>query len=629
MSSDTFALPPGDSPAWAMPRPYHGRRILLAVAVAAMGLVDVLSALLSHPPDRLKALLHIVPTEVLDTSRTYTLLAGALLLVTAWGLRRGKRRAFVAALLLCAVSVPVNLFKAFDVEEATVAAALMFLLGVSGDAFRVRSRGLSLAALRSRALWFAVAFIAYSIVGCWILEVQNAPQASLSRAAAEAAYQAFGVGHPALNVPRQHRLVGWFLRSISLLGLTGLLGLALAALRPASHRRRHRAEAGRVAALLRAYGDSSVSEFALAADSDYFFSHNGRAVIAYRFESDTLLAIGDPIGPSEELAPLLRDFAAFCRAHDWEFAFFQARPEHLPRYRTLGWRALHIGEDPVLWTDRFTLEGSAMGDVRRLSRKAHDAGIEVRHLLPGGEDPHGLREGRSLDELREVSNQWLHAHAGDERGFCVGRFDPQRLRETWTSVAWNTPRARIEGFLTWVPVPARRGWALDLMRRRSDSAPGTMELLIVRSLEAARARGDAMLSLSLSALAHVDEPGGPMPEGGEARDPRAIRAAAQAARAREFLSQHLARFYDFAGLFAWKKKFGPEFEDRYLVYTRPLALPKVALALVRAQSPGGGLLSYFRPSTVPAAKPGRPATSRSGEPAVAGSPQVPGGVTNR
>ena len=121
-------------------------RRALALAVAAMGAVDLWSALLSHPSDRLLALRHLIPTEVLDTSRTFTLLAGALLLVTAWGLRKGKRRAFVAALLLCAVSVPVNLFKAFDFEEASAATALMFLLGISGQAFQVKSRELSFGA---------------------------------------------------------------------------------------------------------------------------------------------------------------------------------------------------------------------------------------------------------------------------------------------------------------------------------------------------------------------------------------------------------------------------------------------------------------------------------------------------
>jgi phosphatidylglycerol lysyltransferase len=56
---------------------------------------------------------------------------------------------------------------------------------------------------------------------------------------------------------------------------------------------------------------------------------------------------------------------------------------------------------------------------------------------------------------------------------------------------------------------------------------------------------------------------------------------------------HLRRFYDFEGLFRWKSKFAPEFEPRFLVYDDPLALPRVVLALARAQSPGG-FLSYFR-----------------------------------
>lgn len=84
-----------------------------------------------------------------------------------------------------------------------------------------------------------------------------------------------------------------------------------------------------------------------------------------------------------------------------------------------------------------------------------------------------------------------------------------------------------------------------------------------------------MLSLSLSALAKVEQ---------EREAPE---------RVRSFLMEHLARFYDFGSLFQWKRKFAPSFEDRYLVYPDPLALPRVVLALARAQSPGG-LRSYFR-----------------------------------
>ncbi|MBI5709527.1 MAG: DUF2156 domain-containing protein [Candidatus Eisenbacteria bacterium] len=576
-------------------------RHLLALAVAAMGVINLWSALLSRPPERLLAMRRLVPTDVLDTSRTFTLLAGALLLVTASGLRRGKRRAFVGALLLSAVSVPVNLLKAFDLEEATVAAALLFLLGVSGQHFQVRSRELSFRALRSRALWLVLALAVYAVLGCWWIEARYGADTpgALQRVFDMVLFQKFGIGDPALDVPHHQRIVRWFLDSLPLLSITTLIGVALAALQPAAHRARHRGESGHVARLLREHGESTVSAFALAPDADYFFSANGRAVIAYRFESDTLLVIGDPIGPPEEIPPLLGTFATHCREHDWQFAFYQARPEHLPWYRRFGWRAVHIGEDPVLWTERFTLEGPGVGTVRRAVRKLERSGLEARMFVPGenpfdaAHDAEGL-----LDQLRAISTAWVHAHPGGERGFCMGRFEPAHLGDAWLAVAWTPATRRVEGFITWTPIWARRGWALDLMRRRDDAPTGTMEFLVAKSVEAARARGDAMLSLSLSALARVDQSGEPEaatagpPDGAEAATalpPGAITDD----RAREFLMEKLARFYDFKGLFRWKRKFAPAFEDRYLVYPDPLALPRIARALLKVQSPGG-LLSYFR-----------------------------------
>ncbi len=465
-------------------------RYALALAVAAMGVVDLWSAFLSRPPDRLIALRHLVPTEVLDTSRSFTLLAGALLLVTAWGLRRGKRRAFVGALLLCAVSVPVNMLKAFDFEEASAATALMFLLGISGQAFQVESRALSFSALRSRALLLVLGLAVYAVGGCWLLEILYAHGPSLARAFQEAGYQLFGIGSPTLEVPRNHHVVSWYLGSIGLLSITTLVGLALAGLQPAAHRRRHRVEHVEVEALLRRYGDNSVSAFALDPAADYFFSHNRRAVIAYRFESDTLLVIGDPIGPPEEIRPLLEAFAAYCHQRDWQFAFYQARPERLPDYKQQGWRAIHIGEDPVLWTERFTLEGSELGALRRNVRRLERDGLEARMFVPGqnpftaDDDPDDL-----LAQMSEISAEWLRGRAGGERGFCMGRFDPAQLGEVWLGVAWHPGRRRVEAFCTWVPVWARRGWAIDLMRRRGDALSGATEFLIVKSVEHAGRRG--------------------------------------------------------------------------------------------------------------------------------------------
>ncbi|MGH7682186.1 MAG: phosphatidylglycerol lysyltransferase domain-containing protein, partial [Candidatus Eiseniibacteriota bacterium] len=188
-------------------------------------------------------------------------------------------------------------------------------------------------------------------------------------------------------------------------------------------------------------------------------------------------------------------------------------------------------------------------------------------------DPDGIPE-----QLRSISAEWMSTQHGAEKGFCMGRFDPSWLRSSWVEVAWNPNERRAPAFVTWVPVPGRHGWALDLTRRRENAPNGVMDFLIAKSVESARARGDAMLSLSLSALADVGTTAAPQ----EPPD-----------QSRAFLKNHLARFYDFEGLFRWKKKFAPEFEDRYLVYPDPLSLPRVVLALARAQSPGG-LRSYLK-----------------------------------
>lgn len=562
------------------PRRTTGRRFLLALAVAIMGVVDIASAWLSHPAERLSALVHLVPTSVLDTSRTFTLLAGALLLVTAWGLARGKRRSFVLALFLCAVSVPVNMLKAFDFEEATVAVGLMFALGVSADAFRVRSRDLTWVSFRSGALWAIGALIAYALAGSWLLGVVIDHDISAARVLRAAAWSGLGIGSPITIVPPTlpvagRRIAEWYLRSLPLLSVTLLVGLMLAALRPATHRRRHGLQMERVASIVREHGDSTVSSYALSADTDWFFSRTGRSFVAYHDVSGVVLGIGDPIGPAMELPSLLEDFVAHAETHDWTLAFFQASTEHMALYRRMGWHALHIGEDPILAPDHFTLEGSAMGEVRRAVNKATRDGLEIRFFHPRERcfDPAGADRGL-YEQMREISAQWLSQHPGGEMGFCMGRFSAERLQGAWLAAAVRAHDCRVEGFITWEPVWARHGWTLDLMRRRRDSMPGTMESLVAASVEAARARGDAVLSLGLSALANVPrEDHAPEEPGSDG--------------AREFLRSHLSGFYDFDGLFHWKRKFDPTFEDRFLIYPSALTLPRVLLALVRAQSPGG------------------------------------------
>src|SRR6185436_4275286 len=120
----------------------------------------------------------------------------------------------------------------------------------------------------------------------------------------------------------------------------------------------------------------------------------------------------------------------------------------------------------------------------RAGSASREAGWECRHYLPGvnpldqAHDTDGV-----LDQLRAISTEWLRSRVGSEKGFCMGRFDPEHLARSWVSVAWHPAERQAAAFLTWNQVPARDGWALDLMRRRREAPNGTMEFLIAKSVE--------------------------------------------------------------------------------------------------------------------------------------------------
>ncbi|MEW6274431.1 MAG: phosphatidylglycerol lysyltransferase domain-containing protein [Bacillota bacterium] len=59
-----------------------------------------------------------------------------------------------------------------------------------------------------------------------------------------------------------------------------------------------------------------------------------------------------------------------------------------------------------------------------------------------------------------------------------------------------------------------------------------------------------------------------------------------------FFYHHLNQLYSFKGLRRFKEKFGPRWEPRYLIYTSPLLLPKIAMAITTANA-GGNLFSAY------------------------------------
>jgi phosphatidylglycerol lysyltransferase len=115
-----------------------------------------------------------------------------------------------------------------------------------------------------------------------------------------------------------------------------------------------------------------------------------------------------------------------------------------------------------------------------------------------------------------------------------------------------------------------RELSIDLMRYHHLAPRSVMEALIVHVLIWGKAHGYDSFSLGMAPMSGFEtSPFAPL-----------------YARAGNFLYEHGARLYNFQGLRAFKEKFDPVWESRYLVYPGGLRLPRIA-ADVSALVAGG------------------------------------------
>lgn len=171
------------------------------------------------------------------------------------------------------------------------------------------------------------------------------------------------------------------------------------------------------------------------------------------------------------------------------------------------------------------------------------------------------------EQLEGVSGKWLQSRHSPELGYSLGTLATLSDPDIVVGLAFDAD-GRLEAFVTWLPVPARKAWTLDLMRRRPDSAYGVVEALIVRSIQEARRRGIVEASLGMTPRIITSSNGAHGLEG-------AWRA----------MYWGLDRFQRSRTLQRFKEKFGPRWEDRYLVVPSTATLPEVTVALVRAHIP--------------------------------------------
>lgn len=555
----------------------HTIRYIMGSIIGLVGLIDMLSAIV--PRFNWSAILGdgtwsfflgnwpLVSHRV--QAQTFTVVAGFFLLVLSYGLARGKKHAWNIALVLLFVSALLHIQRSGSYLNTVVALIAAIVLYALSPFFRAKSdppstrRGYI-------ALILGAGIVVFYVIGGFIA-LYDEFQPWVERIGF------FGVlihmvshNGTRMHIPYATQAF-FFQRALPLLCISAIVyGMAqifrpvAAALMPDHETRTTVSEINKL------YGTNSISYFALSEEKTYFFSASGKSVISYVLQGSTAVVAGDPIGPSYENPLVIKQFISFCHEQDWSIVFYQVRDEFAALYRVAGFHLLKIGEDAVIDVQKFSLKGGAIANVRSSAKRAEKDGLHV--IFYRGQ----VHDSEQLAQMEQISQHWLAEKGGSEMGFSMGRFSPQGDPKLLYALAVDGQN-KVHAFVSFIPIYGRDGWGLDLMRRAEQCAPGTMELLLARSLEYMKNNGIQMASLGLAPLSNAN---------GE--DETFLGTSI------DFLTERFGNPSKNLSLYNFKKKFLPTWESRYIVYSDALNLPKVGIALYKAHMTDTTLISTLR-----------------------------------
>ncbi len=545
------------------------RRVrFIAILTAAMGLLNVLSASTPALADRAAILGRYSPLAVTWGSHVTAVLAGFALIVLAYGLTQRKRTAWAATLLVLLVSLVSHLLKGLDYEEAGLAGLLALYMFWQRAHFQARSDPPSLRQ-GVNALAAALAFtLVYGTIGFFLLDRHYSVNFSLNAALRQTVVMFTQFYDPGLQP-----ITGfgrYFAASIYMVGGVTLAYALAALLRPVIQRGPTMlAEREQAREIVERYGRSSLARIVLFHDKSYWFSTGG-SVVGYTAKAKTAVALGDPIGPEEDAAMAITGFCEFCHQQGWQPAFYQTLPDYVPLYQAAGFEEVRTGHEAIVDLHAFTLEGKAgkpfRTPINKLTRLGYRADIVQPPLS---------RE--LLHELREVSDEWLTMMHGKEIRFTLGWFDDDYIGSSAVIVV-RDETGRATAFANIVPEYSRSEVSIDLMRQRREVENGTMEFLFSSLLLWCKEQQYDTFNLGLSSLSGIGE---------APADPAAEKVL-------HYVYNHINQFYNFQGLHAFKEKFNPTWEPRYVVFPGYASLPAVWLTLARAGSGDDFWRGYMR-----------------------------------
>jgi phosphatidylglycerol lysyltransferase len=516
---------------------------LLAFFTFLSGVVLLLSGATPSAAHRLALLDRVLPLGVIDVSHFLGSILGAMLLLLSQGLARRLDAAYGFAVAAMALGIGASLLKGVDYEEAAILAVVLVMLWRARPAFDRRAAffdtrfslgwGLAVIGAMGAALWlgeFSFRHVEYSNQLWWQFELHGEASRSL-RASVGAVIFLLLFAAARLVARAPHEVIEPSPGDLE------------------------------TAAAIIATQSSAQPNLVFLRDKGVLFNEDRTGFVMYGVQGRTWVALGDPVGPPEKTAGLIRLFLERCDDFGGIPVFYEVSKHQLHRYADFGLAFVKLGEDARVDLAALTFEGGKAARVRQALRYLEKHGAAFRIV-----DRSAVAD--TIPQLRIVSDEWLREKASAEKGFSLGFFDAEYLSRFRLAVVERG--GEIVAFANLWATEDRCELAADLMRFRGDAPKETMEALFVHLMQWGKAEGYRWFGLGMAPLSGFE------------RSPMAPLWN----RLGAFIFEHVDGLYNFRGLRAFKEKFHPVWEPRYLVYRGGLRLPQI-LADVSALIAGG------------------------------------------
>ncbi|MGH7779029.1 MAG: bifunctional lysylphosphatidylglycerol flippase/synthetase MprF [Candidatus Binataceae bacterium] len=514
----------------------------LSVVTFSVGVMLVISGATPVVDWRLAALQRILPLWAVEISHLIATLAGVFLLFVARGLYHRLDGAWWLALIIALANVVFSLAKGLAFGETTAMIFLIFLLLAT-----------------RRQFTRPAAFLGEPFTAGWIAAITVVIMAAI------------GILFFAFRDVGYHREIWWQVEfdAQASRALRALLAASVLAL-GISLWQLLRGAPGRVkppspeqlskAARIIQEQDRSAAMLALMGDKSLLFSSSGKSFLMYAKRGRSWVALLDPIGPQREWLELVWQFVELAATHDGRAAIYQIRPESLPIYLDAGLRVIKVGEEACIYLEQFTLMGPERYGLRQAIKRAERDGLTFELFSPGQLcAPYAV--------LERISEAWLSSHHASERRFSVASFEPHFVAAQ--SVMLSLQHGRPLAFVTFMTTKPRTEATIGLMRYIPEAPPFTMEFMLTELALDLKARGFGMLSLGMAPLAGLVR----------------TSLSSRSHRLAGLLWEHGGSIYNFQGLRAFKNKFHPVWEPRYLAASGAIG-PYITLADVAALASG-------------------------------------------